>query len=392
MKENAMNFSAVLKEKRTQYGVSQRKLSVLSGYSREHINRVENEKEIPSEKMKETLLNCLERMNPENDFELVFDYVRLRFESHDVPYICEKILQIKMKYMIYEDYAFYGYIAKYAFSDIQIMISPEEDEKGTLVELKGQGCREFERLLVAQNRSWFDFFITCEKEKVHYKRIDLAINDRIGILSIPYLAEKCSKKELRSKFRSFRSIDSGRLEEEEEAASSLGITLYLGSLKSDIYFCFYQKNYEQLVKNSIALEDSTIKNRYEIRLKDDRAYYAIQDLLTHQDFEQTVFNIINTYIVFLTPIKNQNKRKWTTDPKWKLFLGKTREKLKLTSEPQPYDLRRTLAWLRKQVAPTLKLLLLIDQENGTDKIMEMISSTEFSPQQRKKFEQFIPFD
>ena len=145
-------------------------------------------------------------------------------------------------------------------------------------------------------------------------------------------------------------------------------------------------------RNRIALEDSTIKNRYEIRLKDDRAYYAIQDLLTHQDFEQTVFNIINTYIVFLTPIKNQSKRKWTTDPKWKLFLGKTRDKLKLTSEPQPYDLRRTLAWLRKQVAPTLKLLLLIDQENGTNKIMEMVSSTEFSPQQRKKFEQLMPFD
>lgn len=60
--------------------------------------------------MKETLLTCLERVNPENDFELVFDYVRLRFESHDVQYICENILRIKMKYMIYEDYAFYGYI------------------------------------------------------------------------------------------------------------------------------------------------------------------------------------------------------------------------------------------------------------------------------------------
>ena len=392
MKENAMNFSKVLKEKRTQYGVSQRRLSVLSGYSREHINRIENEKETPSEKMKATLLTCLERVNPENDFELVFDSVRLRFESHDVPYICEKILQIKMKYMIYEDYAFYGYIAKYAFSDIQIMISPEEDEKGTLVELKGQGCREFENLLVAQNRSWFDFFNTCEKEKVYYKRIDLEINDRVGILSIPYLAEKCSKKELRSKFRSFRSIDSGKLEDEEEAANSLGTTLYLGSLKSDIYFCFYQKNYEQLVKNRISLEDSPIMNRYEIRLKDDRAYYAIQDILTHQDFEQTIFNIINTYIVFLTPIKNQNKRKWATDPSWKLFLGKTRDKLKLTSEPQPYDLRRTLAWLRKQVAPTLKLLLLIDQENSTNKIMEMISSAEFSSQQRKILEQFIPSD
>ena len=63
MEENAINFSAVLKGKRTRYGVSQRKLSILSGYSREHINRIENEKEIPSEKMKETLLTSLEILN-----------------------------------------------------------------------------------------------------------------------------------------------------------------------------------------------------------------------------------------------------------------------------------------------------------------------------------------
>ncbi|QED60959.1 MULTISPECIES: replication initiation factor domain-containing protein [Enterococcus] len=42
-----------------------------------------------------------------------------------------------------------------------------------------------------------------------------------------------------------------------------------------------------------------MKNRYELQLKDDRAYYAIQDLLTHRDYERTIFNIINTYMTFL---------------------------------------------------------------------------------------------
>ncbi|MBU5362033.1 replication initiation factor domain-containing protein [Enterococcus raffinosus] len=380
-----MDFETELREMRLRYGVSQTKLSTLSGYSREHINRVEQGKEVPSEKMKASLIKCLEKMNPENDFELVFDYVRLRFESHDVRHICEDILRIKMKFMLYDDFAFYGYIAKYWFSEIQVMISPEEDERGILIELKGQGCREFGSLLRAQKRSWFDFFRDCEKEKVHYKRIDLAINDQVGVIPISYLAEKCKKGELRSKFRSFRFLRSGNFEEDQED-TSLGETLYLGSLKSEIYFCFYQKNYEQMVKRNISLENSTFKNRYEIRLKNERAYYAIQDLLTYGDYERTIFGIINTYIIFLKPIKNNPKKSWQIDPMWNQFLGTTREKLKLTSEPQPYDITRTMAWLKKQVAPTLKMLLLIDQENGTKKIMELISATELSPQQIKKLE------
>ncbi|WP_252902369.1 hypothetical protein [Paucilactobacillus hokkaidonensis] len=29
---------------------------------------------------------------------------------------------------------------------------------GTLLELKGQGCREFEGVLLANDETWFDFF------------------------------------------------------------------------------------------------------------------------------------------------------------------------------------------------------------------------------------------
>ena len=35
----------------------------------------------------------------------------------------------------------------------------------------------------------------------------------------------------------------------EKDAASMGNTLYLGSLKSEIYFCIYEKDYEQYVVN-----------------------------------------------------------------------------------------------------------------------------------------------
>ncbi|MGM0111325.1 replication initiation factor domain-containing protein [Enterococcus sp. DIV0187] len=381
-----MRFEELLIDKRKEYGISQRKLALSSGYSREYISKIEHGKERPSDKAIKKILDSLEQLNPNKELELVFDYVRLRFETHDVNHVIEDILKIKMKYMLYEDYAFYGYIAKYVFSHIQVMISSEEDEKGTLIELKGQGCREFESLLLAQGRSWFDFFMLCEKEKVFYKRIDLAINDKVGILSIPYLADKCKRRELSSKFRSFQELGSGAFAEESED-QFVGTTLYLGSLKSDIYFCFYEKNIEQLIKRGVPIEEAEVKNRYEIRLKNDRAYHTIQDLLIYRDVERTVFNIIHTYIVFLKVGNTKRKAKWKIDESWGNFIGKNREKLKLTMEPKPMELSRTLLWLRRQVAPTLKMLLMIDQENHTNKINDLLNDTNLTEKHEKIIEQ-----
>ena len=47
----------------------------------------------------------------------------------------------------------------------------------------------------------------------------------------------------------------------------MGRTLYLGSLKSDVYFCIFEKDYEQYVKLVTPLEEADIINRFEIRLE-----------------------------------------------------------------------------------------------------------------------------
>lgn len=381
-----MNFGNWLRSKREEYNISQQRLAVTSHCSRRYISMIETEKVDPSEKIQADIATAIEQLNPNREMELIFDYVRLRFDTHDVQHVIENILKIKMKYMIYEDYAFYGYIAKYVFSHIQIMISPEEDAKGTLVELKGQGCREFENILMAQNRTWFDFFVQCEKEKVHYKRIDLAINDKVGLLSIPRLAEKCKQRELISKFRSFQALGSGKFENEDES-QFVGNTLYIGSLKSDIYFCFYEKNIEQMIKLGLPMEEAQIKNRYELRLKNDRAYYTIQDLLIYRNAEKTVFGIIQTYLTFLEPRKTANKKKWRVDEQWERFIGETQKKMTLTTAPKPVEMNRTIAWLRKQVLPTLKVLLLIDKENETNRVNDLLSATFLSKKHEKIVEQ-----
>ena len=133
-----------------------------------------------------------------------------------------------------------------------------------------------------------------------------------------------------------------------------------------MYFCCYEKNYEQYAKLGIPIEEVPIKNRFEIRLKNERAYYAVRELLTNYDAEQTAFSIINQYIRFADKEPDKRKSDWKTNARWSWFIGEGRPPVKLTTKPEPYTLERTLNWLQRQVAPTLKMLKKIDKDNQTD--------------------------
>lgn len=198
-----------------------------------------------------------------------------------------------------EDYGFYSYPEHYYFGDIYIMASPKK-EQGILLELKGKGCRQFESYLLAQGRNWYDFFYQCLQENGIMKRLDLAINDRAGLLDIPELIEKCNTGECISVFKGFEDYGSGELiPGRDQHKAQMGKTLYLGSKQSEVYFCIYEKAYEQYVKRGIPVEEADIKNRFEIRLKNKRADHAVQDLLTYHDAEHTAFSIINRYVHFV---------------------------------------------------------------------------------------------
>ena len=258
-------------DRRLQYGVSQTKLAVMAGISREHLSRIESGKVAVTEEMKVKLLEALEKFNPEAPLTMLFDYVRIRFPTLDIGHIIKDILQLNIQYMIHEDFGHYSYTEHYYIGDIFVYTSPDE-EKGVLLELKGKGCRQFESYLLAQERSWYDFLMDALVDGGVMKRLDLAINDHTGMLDIPELTEKCRNEECVSVFRSFKSYASGELvKHEEQDKAGMGYTLYIGSLKSEVYFCVYEKSYEQYIKLGIPIEEAPIKNRFEIRLKNERA-------------------------------------------------------------------------------------------------------------------------
>ena len=367
-------FIKELREKREQYGVSQTRFAVACGISREYYNRIEKGKHPLNDELKEVMAVQIERFNPQEPLFLLIDYFRVRFPTTDALAVIRNVLQLNPDYMLYEDFGKYGYESKYVIGDINIMCSMQE-HLGVLLELKGKGCRQMESYLLAQERSWFDFMLDCMTAGGVMKRLDLAINDRAGILDIPKLKAKYKAGECVSCFRMQK--DYGGTEKcGSDTPKNTGETLYLGSTSSELYMCAYQKNYEQYVKNGTEVEDTDIKNRFEIRMKNERAYYAVVDLLTYRDAERTAFSIINHYVRFVDREDNKPKSKWKMSEEWKWFIGEHREPIRLTTKPEPYTLQRALHWLQRQVAPTIKMVQELDRENHTTILKDMIEQAE----------------
>lgn len=371
---NDKNFIEELRQKREEYGVTQTRLAVACGISREYYNRIEKGKQPLNDELREIIEKQIERFNPQEPLFLLIDYFRVRFPTTDALAIIRDVLQLKSNYMLYEDYGKYGYESKYVLGDINIMCSMQE-HLGVLLELKGKGCRQMECYLLAQERSWYDFMLDCMTAGGVMKRLDLAINDKAGILDIPKLKEKYKAGECVSYFRMQKDY-SGTEKCGSDLPKNTGETLYLGSTSSELYMCAYQKNYEQYVKNGTEIEDTEIKNRFEIRMKNERAYYAVVDLLTYRDAERTAFSIINHYVRFVDREDGKSKSKWKLNADWAWFIGEHREKIKLTTQPEPFTLQKALNWLHRQVAPTLKMVEELDKQNNTTILRDMLDNTE----------------
>ena len=380
------NFTKeLLKEKRKEYKVTQNKLAIACDLSREYLNKIESGKKVPAKSVMRKIFQQLETFNPDLPLTLLFDYVRIRFPTTNARKIIQEVLHLNFDYMLHEDYAFYSYQEQYVMGDIVVMVSQEED-KGILIEMKGRGCRQFETFLLAQKRSWYDFFETSLKLGGVMKRLDLAINDRAGLLNIPYLTKKCQNEECISLFRTFKSYRSGELLKADEK-DGMGNTLYIGSLKSEVYFCLYEKDYEQYTKLGIPLDQTETKNRFEIRLKNERAYHAIMDLMKGRSIESTTFSIITRYMRIADKVQGKRRTNWPLNEKWGRFVGRNRKEIQLTSEPKPYTIERTYNWLGRQVAPTLKMTIELDRIRGTSFISDMVLNAKLSERHKKILEQ-----
>jgi len=384
-----------IKEKRLQYGVS--RFEVMRGtlIAGDDLQVLESGKQIEnSAYWREKIDDFLSTHRPRCPKEILIDYVTIRFpytvkctdgegdEHGSIKDIWENVLGIQMNdaLMYREDKNFHNYTVLYQLFEITLRFSPKHDS-GVLLEMRGKGCRNFESILRAQGRDWYDFFDKCLEKRGSITRLDIAVDDTIGLLSIPELIEK--RKQGFADFGRMQSVDCHEstlpdrlLEDSEDGTPDMGATLSIGSPRSPIRFCFYEKNYEQAKKQGRPLgEILGVKNRVEIRLRDDRAQNALQYLVSQRDIGGLAFGIINDKIRFLAC------------PRWERFANEDWEKIQLTTKPEKYTDERSWRWFVNQCVPTLKYHMIQDTMRDTDRVNEAVRRAKLSSRHKAMLKQ-----
>ncbi|MBQ6783478.1 MAG: replication initiation factor domain-containing protein [Acholeplasmatales bacterium] len=224
-------------------------------------------------------------------------------------------------------YSVNNYRYQYIFSNyIYLRIAgPQNDfgEKTCQLELRGEGCREFERLL--PNITWYQFIMFLLNFSPTFKRIDVTIDDLSGEeMKLDYLFNKIKNGYYTSVFKS---------EPKYYGMLDQGLTINLGSRKSMIELCIYDKLFQQ--KSLGKPVDYNYWTRYEMRFRQDKANSVILSLLDNYKKEDDpvygldlkTFATKALYRILDIKVDNNSDRghqsENDTDPNWTTFLETT---------------------------------------------------------------------
>lgn len=206
------------------------------------------------------------------------------------------------------------------------------------LELRGEGCREFERL--SNGKTWHDFLTFLETLNPNYKRFDIAIDDFDGEdVNLKYLVHKFDNKYYTSVFKSpYKLISS----------LNKGDSITFGSTTSGTQLCIYDKKLEQSSKGKIV--NKNYWTRYEIRFRQENAHAMIQSLIyDYEDPSQEIYGMnLKTFayqhLYRILDIKNDNnynlehQKKAPTDEHWKNFLNNVEKGEFKKAEPRDLKL------------------------------------------------------
>lgn len=256
---------------------------------------------------------------------------------------------------------------------------------GVHFEFSGQGCR-----ILEQEKNWMDWFKILDNMNVRYSRLDIALDDFIGLLDFDVMEEKIKKGEVISLSRT-RNIDSSldfkKAEKLDNNGNSKGKTIYFGNRQSLMMIRFYDKKKEQEEKKLFCSYD--FWQRYEIVLKREKATDFINKLKTGVDFAELYLKVLAGLIRFVDRGSDKNKARWKTSEFWNTFI-KNSEGVKLKSKNLDPSLDKTIKWIDESVLTSLQLLSEVAKLGDLDflEILKTSRAREKSDRQKSMLNEF----
>ena len=373
---------------RQMLGVTQKELSVTMGINEKTIRRIENKEQGISERF----VNKLLAVYPElaQIIEVQFDWVSLTFPDLTSKQVIDDVLRLQDNLFLERPTSQNFYTREMAFAgekniyiqDFAPFKNPEtqaiEQKFGTTLYLTGKGTRLFEKALLEQSMNWRNFFEKTRQYRGHLTRLDIAINDKWGLLDMNELVKAVQEKRFWSKSKSYAVH--GNVDD--------GWTVDFG--KSPFVIRAYDKHKEQANKGY----DTDVKTRVELELHQDKAEYVLDEWLNHdKKLVDITFDILYTYLWFTDePIDAQKLKsdkvreviEQTVEPMpaWSLLtaLG---NRMKFVRQPKKQSVERIEKWVLQSVVPSLAVL---KKTGHWHEIIEAINSVELSAEHQKLVE------
>ena len=225
------------------------------------------------------------------------------------------------------EYAFNNFKFEYQIGDsIELRVSGPKNKlhkRTCQIELKGEGCREFEKK--NPEKSWLQFIFWLYRRKATFRRIDIAMDDLSGdVMTMEYILAKVEKGHYTSIFTD---------EPVPHGTKKGGMTIQFGSRKSNSELCIYDK-FKQLLKMKKEVPpEINFWTRYEMRFKGENAQAVINALCTeyeNKEFKDHTGMNLQSFafeqLYRILDIKKNNKanlenqKTVDTDPLWLEFL------------------------------------------------------------------------
>lgn len=210
-----------------------------------------------------------------NDIEIKIDYFSATFplnvdEDDSIMFRVHEMVKLFAVYMNVKNFEIekskyaqnnYKYQYNLGESIVLRLDGPLNDcyQKTCHLEMKGEGCRDFE----ARNpeKTWINFILFMAELNCRFKRIDIAIDDFTGKdVTMGWILEKLHKKLYSSIFRN---------PPEPHGTMESGLTIQFGGTKSPIQLVIYDKKMERKKRKKPCDKDYWV--RFEMRFRNEKA-------------------------------------------------------------------------------------------------------------------------
>ena len=192
----------------------------------------------------------------------------------------------------------------------------------------------------------------------HLTRIDVAFDDKTGMLDLDTMIDAAAVGEYVSRWREWQRLTSGKTVDGDIV---IGSSLYMGSKKSDSQMRAYDKRSERLQKgraDQVAGVDHWV--RVEVQFRRDRAN-AIGNIFKKaktmaRETAEKLSGVLRGLVEFKEPSNDTNKQRQPAAGWWVAFLGGAE---KATLAPVVKDVRTVadvMLWISQQVGPSLALV------------------------------------